>query len=86
MLFVKRIKVCLKKEIHLTFFDFLFLFTFLVDAKKKNPCQYNDEIEKPLNLDVNVDGEDFLRVCFRNLDLKELENINIGGHKCKIHS
>ncbi len=66
------------------FFDFLF--TFLVDAKFLNPCQYNDEINKPLDLDDNVDGEEFMSVCFRNLNLKELENIKVGGHKCKIHS
>ncbi len=66
------------------FFDFLF--TFLVDAKFVNPCQYNDEIKKPLNLDDTIDGEDFLSVCFRNLNLKEHENIKVGGHKCEIHS
>ncbi len=64
----------------------IFLFTFLVDANFLNPCQYNVEINKPLNLDDNVDGEDFLSVCFRNLDLKELENIKVDGHKCEIHS
>ncbi len=61
-------------------------FNLLVEEDYHDPCVYGGNVDEELDLDVDGDNDKKIKHHFKNLDLKELENLKASGCWCNIHS
>ncbi len=61
-------------------------FNSFVEEDYHDPCVYGGNVDEELDLDVDGDNDKKIKHHFKDLDLKELENLKASGCWCNIHS